>query len=612
MAKKLSRRDFLRLGATASAAGLLAGCFTPEPTEAPATAVPPTDTPEPTATLKPGEPTPTPVPPTPTPTPVPPLTVVQDKYPNGWTTEYTPPPYTLPETMEFSIPFAEPRANQQYQEGDEDLDRADYRFITEVSNLQVVPKFRYSTDYDTKMLAAMFDQDLPDAFQLSPKLYGRFLQAGALEDITEIYESTASDQLKEYLNKYEGRIIRTSLVNGRMMGMPGGAKFEGQDNMLLYYREDLLDELGLAPPETIDEFEEILRASKDAYGNDPSWVNLPGNRVLITWINSFDSFFGPTGAIPSNGRTDLRVWVKGDDDKLVYGSVDPRIRPVLQMLQDWYTDGLIDPEFFTRDESKSTEPVGAGKCVMFFGPAWAIGWPAGQTASNVEGASWGFTLPPKGANGQRGWLETNPTYGYLIGFRKGIDPRLVEAYIEYENWALENIINWYDRNIYGHEVYQWTYDEETGEYNVSNRPSGNIPAFPSLQSRHYYLSDVFEFFGIGRELGGGSMDGLNGAQLNIASKASPDLGATGEALTQPAVEEGVTQGVYTEFFGPPTGTMAERGAQLDKLEQETFTSVITGDKTLEDYDAFVEAWYKNGGDLITREVNIWYETGESF
>lgn len=74
MAKKLTRREFLRLSAIAGAGAVLASCAPPTPTPAPPTAAPPPTTAPtavpPTAVPKPA-PTATPVPPTATPKPTP-------------------------------------------------------------------------------------------------------------------------------------------------------------------------------------------------------------------------------------------------------------------------------------------------------------------------------------------------------------------------------------------------------------------------------------------------------------------------------------------------------------------------------------------------------------
>jgi putative aldouronate transport system substrate-binding protein len=548
--------------------------------------------------------------PAPTPTPLAPIVIKNESYPKGWTTSLSAPPFRFPQTTEITVALRE-NPNAQYAEGDDPINLPSHRLIRDAFGLWPKAKFIYSTDYDTKMLAAMADQDLPDIFELNPQLFGRFLQAGALEDITDVWESTASPLLKEYAGRYGGRILKGPIVNGRMMGLPSGAKFQAQDNMLVYYRKDLLDKLGLNPPETIAEFEEILRAAKKEFGGDPAWINLPGNRVMITWINSFDVFFGPTGAIPSVGRTDIRIWVKGLDGKLIYGSADERIKPILEMLARWYKEGLIDPEFYTRDEAKSTEPVAAGKCIMFVAPAWGIGWPGGLTAQNVPEAEWGFTLPPKGANGQRGWMETNPTYGYVKGFRKGIDPKLVEASIQVMNWTLENLLKWRERNIYGFDFYDWAYDKENQVYTVKNRRPGNYLMHPAVASTWggYYLESSTHFYDYLYELGRGPRAGLNGWQeALVADYDSPKLG---EKDTFPVVVQGAGKGIYTEFYGPPTSTQAKRGAQLDKLEQETFTALVTGSQPIEAFDKFVEDWLRNGGDEITQEVNHWYETGES-
>ena len=60
------------------------------------------------------------------------------------------------------------------------------------------------------------------------------------------------------------------------------------------------------------------------------------------------------------------------------------------------------------------------------------------------------------------------------------------------------------------------------------------------------------------------------------------------------------------YAGATTDLMAEKSAYLKKLELETCTRIIMGDKPISEFDKFVENWNKNGGSDITREVNEWY------
>lgn len=62
------------------------------------------------------------------------------------------------------------------------------------------------------------------------------------------------------------------------------------------------------------------------------------------------------------------------------------------------------------------------------------------------------------------------------------------------------------------------------------------------------------------------------------------------------------------FAGAPTRTMVERKAALDKMEKETFLKIIMGAATIDNFDTFVHDWNILGGEVITREVNDWYET----
>jgi putative aldouronate transport system substrate-binding protein len=66
--------------------------------------------------------------------------------------------------------------------------------------------------------------------------------------------------------------------------------------------------------------------------------------------------------------------------------------------------------------------------------------------------------------------------------------------------------------------------------------------------------------------------------------------------------------VPNQFYTTPTATMAERNEQLKKLRNETFVKIVTGNLGLDAFDKYVADWKKQGGDIITKEVNDWYAT----
>lgn len=64
-------------------------------------------------------------------------------------------------------------------------------------------------------------------------------------------------------------------------------------------------------------------------------------------------------------------------------------------------------------------------------------------------------------------------------------------------------------------------------------------------------------------------------------------------------------GMVNRFYGAPTKVMSEKMAALHTKEDEMIIRIIMGEP-LESFDAFVEEWYKLGGEEITKEVNDWW------
>ena len=68
------------------------------------------------------------------------------------------------------------------------------------------------------------------------------------------------------------------------------------------------------------------------------------------------------------------------------------------------------------------------------------------------------------------------------------------------------------------------------------------------------------------------------------------------------------QYITDQYYGPKTETYTSSWGDLFSMEQTTFMEIITGQKTISEFDKFVEDWRRKGGDKITEEINAWYES----
>lgn len=64
-------------------------------------------------------------------------------------------------------------------------------------------------------------------------------------------------------------------------------------------------------------------------------------------------------------------------------------------------------------------------------------------------------------------------------------------------------------------------------------------------------------------------------------------------------------GYVSVIFKTPE-SKAKYGAELDKILNTGYTSIITGEKPLDYFDTMVEQWYANGGEQLTQEANEIY------
>src|SRR5699024_5454331 len=115
-------------------------------------------------------------------------------------------------------------------------------------------------------------------------------------------------------------------------------------------RQDWLDNLGLEPPQTIEDFKEIAKAfvEEDPDGNgEDDTIGLAGpdtsNKLYANFLESTNNLYGFDGVF-SALHAYPGYWLEDDDGQPVYGSTLPETKEALSVLRDMYSEGSIDPE----------------------------------------------------------------------------------------------------------------------------------------------------------------------------------------------------------------------------------------------------------------------------
>ena len=120
-------------------------------------------------------------------------------------------------------------------------------------------------------------------------------------------------------------------------------------------RQDWLDELGLQRPETIAEWETVLRAFKEKKGATAAFT---GEKSL----------FGASGLRSTfNNAFKVNHGLYMDDGKVKYGPLEPEYKEFLTLMHRWYQEGILDNEYATNNSSAVDAKMTNGSAGAVFG-----------------------------------------------------------------------------------------------------------------------------------------------------------------------------------------------------------------------------------------------------
>lgn len=337
----------------------------------------------------------------------------------------------------------------------------------------------------------------------------------------------------------------------------------GQDSLLhsrgMMLRKDWLDELGLALPETIDDWTRVLTAFKEKKG-----ARAP---LVAEW-----RFLSPASTLKAGffyGAYNAMFGFYAQDGVIKYGPAQPQFKEYAKLMRAWYKQGLLDPNFNTRSSDSMNAAMLVGEAGAMIGSAGAH---MGQYLNAQKGrqslydlAGTRFpSLTKEGYSANGGSLPFEPSFGVAVSASSS-QPVLAARFLDF-GYSPE-----------GSRLFN--FGQEGRSYEIKEgRPVLTDMVMHNPDGLSY--SQAMNFFN--RNAGGGAF-----IQTDFSQR-----------LQWPQQREFVERMAYRnkmDFLLPPISPAPEDTAQagaianeLNTYADEAFMKYVLG---VQDIDATIEAYY---------------------
>jgi ABC-type sugar transport system, periplasmic component len=495
--------------------------------------------------------------------------------------------------------------NEKLPKGDTYQNNQYTRYIKKQLNVDVkVIWTAAASNYDQKVDLAIASNTLPDGMVVNDTQFHEMETGNQLADLTASYKNYASPVMKKMINSSAGLAVKNVTYNGKMVGL---TSVSDGDMVLTWIRKDWMDKLGLKPPKTVNDLENIARqfVKKDPGGNGAGktiGITGPqnGGALYATFLTSgtnnygFDPIFNAYRSYPG-------WWVKDSNGKPVYGSIQPETKTALAKLREMYADGLIDKEMGIRQDA--SQPIISGQSGIFFG-GWWMGYGAlPDVIKNNPKANFQAYLTPVNSAGQYKPHASAASYTYTV-IRKGYaHPELA---IKLNNLLIRD---------------ESTFDTSKaiiGDYplripfGMKDESTTTVKALRDVMNGKKSPADFANAGANGYKLL--SDDVKNVKQVKLKPYSNNDIqywkpNANMSVWSRdysllvgwaPFVDNKYTP-VYSLTYSQ-TKTIQKKWTNLKALEDSTFLKIIMGSAPLSDFDKFVSSWKAQGGTQITSEV----------
>ena len=491
------------------------------------------------------------------------------------------------------------------------------RYLEENYNIKYVCEWTAgnTSDFQQKLSLAIASASLPNSVIAPNRNYlVQAARADLLADLWPAFNGYDSKQVKEIVETTgtdgDYRAISNCTVDGVFCALPNITV--DTDGVYIYFiRQDWLDELNIEAPKTYSELKAAAKAFMES-GKSPDYAIAGidnGGRTYSNFLQSsnngygFDALYQAFNATPG-------YFLRDDAGKIYWGTTTDEMKAAVAELAEWYKEGLINPEIGVTTNGDNANGVKNCTCGIFMGPWWSLGYGNGDSFKNDPTADWqAYPLYTNDGEWNIHMKDVGTTYTMLS---KDCTAEQLEAAVVANNILVRDesifdtsvAIGWYpQRNVIAAaDECEYEYDALMGilkgEATVEDYQIGGAKyttLYKNLANDAATLSEVIsEDYDPSKELHVTDMDVMtNNGQFNRFYALL--VGDRPYATIEPDKK------IYSEVYYTLDG-MDQYWTQVSDLEDQTILQMITGKKSIDEWDQFCADWHAQGGDKILEIV----------
>ena len=517
-----------------------------------------------------------------------------------WRKAETTPYGKYPELVTYTLGQTSGDNNSNLPEGATYEDNAYTNYLREMLNIQNNSIILESEErYNDFVNVLVKDENLPDVLVLTEReMLSELIENDLVEDLTEVYENCTTDRIKEMFESYGKGLWDSAVFDGKLMAIPETVIDHGP--CLLWLRKDWMDQLGLQEPETLEDAFDIIETFQKnrmgaEIGEEAIGLVCDSDLVGTTSSNySADPIFDSFGANPQR-------WQENEQGEIIYGSLTEETKNAIACLRDLYERGILDSKFALREQNNLRDLIVNGKCGAFFGLWWTPNNPLMEQHEKDSTSDWvPYYLTSECEHGKNAYTNFRDTKYVVV--RKGYEhPEIVMKiisvlfdYTRYEAEDADEVNDYFAMNVdpkarplvinvdYNEATYKITENLRKALANeISEDDLSAIEKSYYKACRNYMLNE---------------------------SEAVEDWAAYKSRISAVGLlVDADYQPVIRKYLEDQEGRVPQT---LQTLEKDRFIQMIMGKKSMDSFDDFVEEWYQQGGEELTRKLNDAREASE--